>query len=464
MFEPVIYRISIPENITLRQQKNVLRKVSCVDGVITANEQIDRHGLIARANVSGFWGMATSSIISAESAHSLAERSFNNAKLLSEVANRQSINNSPPDSIIQLPEVSIPHSKYDDVEQSIIIDLVKQIDQYICNTFQNNISTRRVMVCVEGIEKYIRSAAHNHFMCSTIKRSCIYIEMGTYNADGVVITVADKKGVPYEIGCWTSLLDDSKEVADRIYSRLIDKKRAKDVCEGVFPCILHPDVAGILAHESIGHNVEADIVKKGSFARNILGRQIASEKVSVTDFANTAFGKPAGLPLFVDDEGTTCRDVKIIEKGILVNYLHDIESAKHFNTVPNGNARAYLAFDEPLIRMRNTAFHPGEDQLSDMISSIDHGYFLLSSSGGQADINGNFIFNVDMGYEIKKGNISHAIKDTTISGNAIDILSSISMVSKDFLWDITGLCSKYQSMILATGGPYIKCNLLLGKE
>ena len=87
--------------------------------------------------------MATSSIISAESAHSLAERSFNNAKLLSEVANRQFINNSPPDSIIQLSEVSIPHSKYNDVEQSIIIDLVKQIDQNICNTFQNNISTRR---------------------------------------------------------------------------------------------------------------------------------------------------------------------------------------------------------------------------------------------------------------------------------------------------------------------------------
>jgi TldD protein len=69
-----------------------------------------------------------------------------------------------------------------------------------------------------------------------------------------------------------------------------------------------------------------------------------------------------------------------------------------------------------------------------------------------------------MGYEIKNGKLSHAIKDTTISGNAVDILSSITMVSNDFIWDVTGLCSKFQSMILATGGPYVKCNLFLGKE
>ena len=49
----------------------------------------------------------------------------------------------------------------------------------------------------------------------------------------------------------------------------------------------------MLAHEAVGHTVEADIVLGGSVAANYLNKQVASEKVSLTDFAHTAFGKPA---------------------------------------------------------------------------------------------------------------------------------------------------------------------------
>ncbi len=55
-------------------------------------------------------------------------------------------------------------------------------------------------------------------------------------------------------------------------------------------------------------------LEKDRLLHVFLGNQIASEKVSITDFAHTAFNESAGLPLFVDDEGTICRDVSIIEK------------------------------------------------------------------------------------------------------------------------------------------------------
>ena len=463
MFEPVIQEISIPDNIILRQQSNVLRKVSCVDGILTTNERIDRNGLNARAHIAGLWGVSSSSHITVQNAKLLVYEAIKNAKMLSCCSKEQQTKKFCHQATSRMPNNNIPRIGYVDVAQAIIIEYVKRIDKYISSTYKN-ICTRRVMIYVDGIEKFIRTHIYDDLLNSTTKRTCIYIEMGAYNSEGVVTTVAGRMGVPYEIDYWHTLMSDSMIVAERVYKRLIDKTQAQEACKGIFPCILHPDVAGILAHESIGHNVEADMVGKGSFVTRFLGNQIASEKVSITDFAHTAFNESAGLPLFVDDEGTICRDVSIIEKGKLVGYLHDCESAKRYHTVPSGNSRAYLAFDEPLIRMRNTALHPGVDRLADMISSIDHGYYLLSSGGGQADSNGEFIFNVDMGYEIKNGKLSHAIKDTTISGNAVVILSSITMVSNDFIWDVTGLCSKFQSMILATGGPYVKCNLFLGKE
>ena len=38
-----------------------------------------------------------------------------------------------------------------------------------------------------------------------------------------------------------------------------------------------------------------------------------------------------------------------------------------------------------------------------MIASIEDGYYLLESNNGQADLTGEFMFGVSMGYEIKKG-------------------------------------------------------------
>ena len=72
-----------------------------------------------------------------------------------------------------------------------------------------------------------------------------------------------------------------------------------------------------------------------------------------------------------DDEGTEAADAPLIENGILTGYMNSRESAQHFGMRPQGNARAWQFSDEPLIRMRNTAVHPGKDKLEDMIPETD---------------------------------------------------------------------------------------------
>ena len=46
------------------------------------------------------------------------------------------------------------------------------------------------------------------------------------------------------------------------------------------------DLAGILAHEAIGHTTEADLVLGGSVAGDNINSQIASPLISLVDFAN----------------------------------------------------------------------------------------------------------------------------------------------------------------------------------
>ena len=221
-------------------------------------------------------------------------------------------------------------------------------------------------------------------------------------------------------------------------------------------------MTGMLSHEAVGHTVEADLVLGGSVAGHCLHKQVASEKVTLTDFANEAFGQRCPLPVFVDDEGTAAKDVTLIKDGILTGYMNNRESAQHFGMEPCGNARAWLFSDEPLIRMRNTSVHPGTDKLEDMIASIDDGYYLIDSGNGQADTTGEFMFGVTMGYEIKNGKLGKALLDTTISGVAFEMLKTVDMVGDQVVWSSSGFCGKKQPMPVGMGGPALRCKVMIG--
>ena len=200
----------------------------------------------------------------------------------------------------------------------------------------------------------------------------------------------------------------------------------------------------------------------GSVAGPNLHKTVASPLVNMTDFAHTAFGETAPLPVYVDEEGVIARDAPLIRDGVLVGYMHNRESAAHFGMEALGNARAYSFSDEPLIRMRNTAVHPGQDRLEDMIASVEDGYYLLETNNGQADSTGEFMFGVTMGYEIKEGKLGKAILDTTISGVAFEMLKTVDMVSGEMAWSSSGYCGKKQMMPVGLGGPALRCQVMIG--
>jgi TldD protein len=184
--------------------------------------------------------------------------------------------------------------------------------------------------------------------------------------------------------------------------------------------------------------------------------------VTLVDFASAAFGQPTPLPVFLDDEGTLAQDAPLIENGVLTGYMHSRESAAHFGMEPRGNARAWAFQDEPLIRMRNTCILPGTSAFQDMIASIDDGYYLIDSSNGQADLTGEFMFGVSLGYEIKHGKLGKALLDTTVSGIAFDMLKTVDMLSDQITWSSSGFCGKKQPMPVGMGGPDMRCRITIG--
>jgi TldD protein len=168
------------------------------------------------------------------------------------------------------------------------------------------------------------------------------------------------------------------------------------------------------------------------------------------------------VPVYVDDEGTLAGDAVLIEKGILKGFMHNRETALHFEAEPTGNAKAFRFSDEPIIRMRNTTVLPGSSTFDEMISSIDDGYYLIRFNNGQADSTSEFMFGINLGYEIKNGKLGRGIRDTTISGVAFETLKTVSMVSDEISWSCAGMCGKKQMIPVGMGGPAIKCTVSIG--
>jgi TldD protein len=112
--------------------------------------------------------------------------------------------------------------------------------------------------------------------------------------------------------------------------------------------------------------------------------------------------------------------------------------------------------------MRNTAILPGKSKLEDMIASIDDGYYLVKTGNGQADTTGEFTFSIGLGYEIKNGKLGKAIRETTISGVAFEMLKTVDMISDDMFWECGGFCGKKQAMTVGMGGPAIRCDVNIG--
>lgn len=268
-------------------------------------------------------------------------------------------------------------------------------------------------------------------------------------------------------GGWECLFKSQKaeELSEEVARTAVDLLSAKPTGGGRARAILAPSIVGLLVHEAIGHTVEADFVQAGSVAAGKLGRRVASELVTLCDSGHSEHQEGAGGSIPVDDEGVPASRTVVIREGILASYLHDRATAARFEAEPTGSARAWEYSDSPLIRMRNTYLEPGEDHLAAMIEGMKDGYLLDGPRNGQADATGEFMFNVERAYRIDRGRIAGMQRGVTISGIAFDVMKTVDAVSKEFKWDLgAGYCGKGQPAKVDAGGPYVRCEVLLGGE
>jgi TldD protein len=230
---------------------------------------------------------------------------------------------------------------------------------------------------------------------------------------------------------------------------LIDAKAATG---GTMDAILDPELAGVFAHEAVGHASEGDLVHEGnSVLSGKIGERIGSSLITIVDDPSLhEFGFDP-----VDAEGVRVGRTTIIDRGIVGAYLHNRETLASVGNGVAGHARA-MPGEAPLVRMSNTFIEEGDSTVEEMFEGINTGIILYGSRGGQVDPGrGVFQFNAEYGFIIEQGERKGMVRDVSLSGEILSTLHSIEMCGKERKMS-QGYCGKGgQSVPVSDGAPYI---------
>jgi len=248
---------------------------------------------------------------------------------------------------------------------------------------------------------------------------------------------------------------DAEAFAGETADRAVALLSAQQAPAGKFSIIIDPLICGLLVHEAFGHNAEADAVWTGnSILEGKLGQQVAAESVTIIDdptlpHLNGSFE--------YDHEGTPARRHVIVENGVLVGYLHSLETAARLGMAPNGAARTQGHQDVPIVRMSNTAIEPGDCSFAAMLAEVGDGLYLSGGAWGYVyTAAGQFTCNVEQAFRIEKGELTTRYRNVCISGMTLETLGNVIAVGNDPRFELGGTCGKEgQSAPVDSGGPHV---------
>jgi TldD protein len=226
---------------------------------------------------------------------------------------------------------------------------------------------------------------------------------------------------------------------------------------GEMDVVLGPGWPGVMLHEAVGHGLEGDFNRKKTSAfAGLMGQQVAAKGVTVVDDGTIASRRGS---LSIDDEGTPTNRTVLIEDGILVGYMQDLQNARLMNMTPTGNGRRESHAHVPMPRMTNTYMLAGGRDPGEIIASVKNGIYAVNFGGGQVDItSGKYVFQVTEAYKIESGKLGAPLKGAMLIGNGPTDLHRVSMVGNDLSLDTgIGTCGKNgQGVPVGVGQPTLR--------
>ena len=191
-----------------------------------------------------------------------------------------------------------------------------------------------------------------------------------------------------------------------------------------------------------------------------VGAQLFDERFALTDDPLLA-GRAGSRP--VDDEGMPSRVVPLVERGVVQQFVYDLETAARAKTASTGHG-SRGTFGKPHIGYSNLVVGPppgapdpraGVGQAAvrrlggGLIDGIADGLIVNDLIGvGQGNvIGGAFSHPVALAFRVQRGEITGRVKDAAVAGNVYELLQRIGGFGHDGRW----MGSRWAASLLLEG-------------
>jgi TldD protein len=249
--------------------------------------------------------------------------------------------------------------------------------------------------------------------------------------------------------------EEAQNIGTSAAELVIELLSSISVKGGVYNVIMDPILNGVMIHEAFGHAVEADNwPAHATVLEDKIGTQVGPENLSITDDP-TLDGMRGSYEY--DWEGTKAKKRLLVKNGILMELLHSLETSNRLDMEANGAARSQSFMNEPIPRMSNTFMETGDWEVEELIQDTKTGILLCSFNYGYTQTaKGQFMFQASHGYLIEDGEKGQMVRDVSLAGNILEVLSKVDAIGKDFMLD-AGTCGKSgQSVPTMAGGPHAR--------
>jgi TldD protein len=201
-------------------------------------------------------------------------------------------------------------------------------------------------------------------------------------------------------------------------------------------------------HETIGHaseldrvlGTEVDLAGMSFLTPDKLNKfQYGSKRVNFV--ADPTI--PEGCATYgYDDECVPAKKEYLVKDGLFVGYQSSRETAAQIGLEGSSSGmRAQNPANQPLVRMNNICLEPGEWKSAEIIEDTKDGIIMRTTKMWSVDQRRlNFQFGCEIGWVIKNGEITHAVRDPTYTGISYEFWRNMDATAYDD-WTLYGTWS-----------------------
>ena len=262
----------------------------------------------------------------------------------------------------------------------------------------------------------------------------------SFVASSVAVAKDDKsmeRDYEYTLKCHLKDIKSAEELGKVAAEQTIRKLSPRKIGSEKIAIIFDKRIAkGILS--TFASAITSSAISRGtSFLKDKIGQKIFSNSISIFDKPDILKG--LGSQSF-DSEGVKTETLKLVEQGILKDYLLDTYNGKKLNLKSNGRCGG----------TSNLYFDNGNVSYKDLLRSNSKCLYITETIGhGSNIITGDYSVGAT-GFLVENGEFKYPVNEITIAGNFKDMFQNITLANDlEFKYSTNSPTMMIEGMVVA---------------